>query len=85
MNLLPEMIQRLMVEEDSTVHLAEMVQKLTVEEGSVNQLPATKLTVEDALCFMDKVKGQCDGEKYEQFVDILKAFKAETSVLVRWP
>lgn len=45
----------------------------------MNQLLETKWTVEDALQFLDKVKAQCDvREKYEQFLDIFKAFKLKS-------
>jgi len=59
--------------------------KLTVEEGSMDRVPERKLTVEDALCFMDEVKNLCDLETYEHFLDIMTAFKANKSVLARYP
>jgi len=40
-----------------------------------------KLTVEDALCFVDKAKNLCDFETYGQFLDVMTAFKAKESVL----
>jgi histone deacetylase complex regulatory component SIN3 len=48
-------------------------------------MPGRKLTVEDALCFMDKVKNLCDLKTYGHFLDVMTAFKANESVLDGYP